>query len=73
MVGVFVAFIRVVYGRMIYMSLPGSRPRADWLLALTTSYRNLPFLAVASWNPEKKTAVIWSSCEMKNKQYYLKQ
>ena len=23
MVGVFVAFIRVVYGRMIYMSLPG--------------------------------------------------
>ena len=28
MVGVFVAFIRVVYGRMIYMSLPGSRPRA---------------------------------------------
>ena len=25
MVGVFVAFIRVVYGRMIYMSLPGQR------------------------------------------------
>ena len=24
MVGVFVAFIRVVYGRMIYMSLPNS-------------------------------------------------
>ena len=25
MVGVFVAFIRVVYGRMIYMSLPSSQ------------------------------------------------
>ena len=29
MVGVFVAFIRVVYGRMIYMSLPKYRLTID--------------------------------------------
>ena len=55
MIGVFVTFIRVVYGRMIYMFLPGSRPGAGWLQAL---YRNLPFLPVVSWNPGKKTNVI---------------
>ena len=30
MVGVFVAFIRVVYGRMIYMSLPQREYRQIW-------------------------------------------
>ena len=34
-------------------------PRAGWLPALTKSYRNMPFLPVASWNPGKKTTVIW--------------
>ena len=31
MVGVFVAFIRVVYGRMIYMSLPLLRSLVVWI------------------------------------------
>ena len=31
MVGVFVAFIRVVYGRTIYMSLPVSRDKISGL------------------------------------------
>ena len=56
--------------RNIYVSLPGSRPRAGWLPALTKSYRNLPFLPVASLNPVKKTTVIWSSSGMTN--YYKK-
>ena len=47
MVGVFVAFIRVVYRRMIYMSLPGSCQ----LPALSNTYRNLPFLQAAIRNP----------------------
>ena len=58
MIGVFVTFIRVVNGRMIYMCLPGSRPGTGWLQALSKTYRNLPFLLVVSWNPGKKTNVI---------------
>ena len=58
MIGVFVTFIRVVYGMMIYMFLPGSCPGAGWLQALPKTYRNLPFLPVVSWNPGKKTNVI---------------
>ena len=58
MIGVFVTFIRVVYGRMIYMSLPVSRPGAGWLQALSKTYRNLPFLPVVSWDPGKDTNVI---------------
>ena len=36
MVGVFVAFIRVVYGRMIYMSLPtySKNTRCDFIISL---------------------------------------
>ena len=37
MVGVFVAFIRVVYGRMIYMSLPESDLRYNTLDFMMTS------------------------------------
>ena len=58
MIGVFVIFIRVVNGRMIYMFLPGSRPGAGWLQSLSKTYRNLPFLLVVSWNQGKKTNVI---------------
>ena len=58
MIGVFVTFIRVVYGRIIYMFQPGSRPGASWLQDLSKTYRNLPFLSVVSWNPGKKTNVI---------------
>ena len=58
MIGVFVTFIRVVYGRMIDLFLPGSRPGAGWLQALSKACRNLPFLPVVSWNPGKKTDVI---------------
>ena len=58
MIGVFVTFIRAVYGRMFYMSLPGSRPGAGWLQALSKTYSYLPFLPVVSWNPGKKTNVI---------------
>ena len=50
----------------IPLAIAGSRPRAGWLPALTKSYRNLPLLPVASWNPGKKTTVIWSSCGMTN-------
>ena len=53
--GVFVTFIRVVYGWMIYMFMPRSRPGAGWLRSLLKTYRNLPFLSVVSWNPGKKT------------------
>ena len=53
----------------IPLAIAGSRPRAGWLLALTKSKRNLPFLPVASWNPGKKTTVIWSFCGMANKMY----
>ena len=35
MVGVFVAFIRVVYGRMIYMSLPNALLNDIWLTRFT--------------------------------------
>ena len=45
-------------------------PRADWLPSLSKSYRNRPFLPVASWNPGKKITVIWSSCGMTNDQTY---
>ena len=41
-------------------------PRAGRLPALTKSYRTLTFLPVASWNPGKKTTVIWSSYGMTN-------
>ena len=58
MIGVFVTFKRVVYGMVIYMFLPGSRPGAGWLQALSKTYRNLPLLPVVSWNPGKKTNVI---------------
>ena len=51
----------------IPLTIAGSRPRAGWLPALTKSYSNLSFLPVASWNPGKKTTVIWSSCGMTNK------
>ena len=47
-----------VYGIMIYMFLPGSRPGAGWRQALSKTYRNLPFLPVVSWNPGKKNYVI---------------
>ena len=50
----------------IPLAIAGSRPRAGWLPALNKSYRNLPFLQVARWNPGKKTTVIWSSCGMTN-------
>ena len=39
MVGVFVAFIRVVYGRMIYMSLPGCNPTIS-IMNMNTEKRN---------------------------------
>ena len=58
MICVFVIFMRLDYGRIIYMSLPGSRPGACGLQALSKTYRNLPFLSVVSWNPGKKTNVI---------------
>ena len=35
-------------------AIAGCRPRAGWLPVLTQSYRNLPFLSVASWNTGKK-------------------
>ena len=43
MVGVFVAFIRVVYGRMIYMSLPKSVVRPFTLMQLFLKYTNPTF------------------------------
>ena len=53
MIGVFVTFIRVVYGGMIYAR------KSSWRLqALSKTYRNLLFLPVVSWNPGKKTNVI---------------
>ena len=63
MIVVFVTFIRVVYGRMIYISLSGSRPGAGWLQALSKTYRNLPFLPAVSWNPGKKSNLL-SSAQM---------
>ena len=50
----------------IPLAIAGSRSRAGWLPALTKSYRNLPFLPVASWNPGKKTIVIGTSYGMTN-------
>ena len=47
MVGVFVAFIRVVYGRMIYMSLPKSSDlTVDITIVhlVTRHFAPLPFL-----------------------------
>ena len=46
MVGVFVAFIRVVYGRMIYMSLPLSELTVDIIIVhlVTGHFAPLPFL-----------------------------
>ena len=38
----------------IPLTIAGSRIRAGWLPAVTKSYRNLPFLPKASWNPGKK-------------------
>ena len=47
----------------IPLAIAGNRPRAGWLPALTKSYRNLPFLPVASWNPGKKNyrnrVILW--------------
>ena len=59
MVGVFVAFIRVVYGRMIHMSLP----KLSWstLPAISNAYRNLTLLPTASWNPELSWSRLASS------------
>ena len=51
----------------IPLAITGRRPRAGWLPALTKWYKNLPFLPVASWNPGKKTTVIWSSFGIINK------
>ena len=46
MVGVFVAFIRVVYGRTIYMSLPSSELTVDITIVhlVTGHFAPLPFL-----------------------------
>ena len=46
MVSVFVAFIRMVYGRMIYMSLPSSELTVDITIAHLVSrhFAPVPFL-----------------------------
>ena len=41
----------------IQLATAGSRARAGWLPARTKSYRNLPFLPAASWNPGRKTTL----------------
>ena len=50
MVGVFVAFIRVVYGRMIYMSLPDCfvPQREDTLVFFHQVYSKFPFASCIS-------------------------
>ena len=46
MVGVFVTFIRVVYGRMIYMSVPSFSLTIDIPVVhlVTRPFESLPFL-----------------------------
>ena len=43
------------YTISIPLAIAGSRPGAGWLSALSKTYRHLPFLPVAIWNPGKKT------------------
>ena len=47
MVGVFVAFIRVVYGRMIYMSLPFTKTSSGLKIRQHDRHANSHFLRFA--------------------------
>ena len=49
------------YTVSVPLAIAGSRLGAGWLPTLSKTYRNLPFLPVASWNPGKKTNVISSA------------
>ena len=42
------------YTISIPLAIAGSRPGTGWLPALSKTYRNMPFLPVARWNPGKK-------------------
>ena len=51
-------------------AIAGSRAGAGWVSDLSETYRNLPFLPVASWIPRKKTNVM-SPCVLETYQLCL--